>query len=188
MIQIPFHFFRRLSNEKANSVCWNLGTSRIYWYFRVASIIWSNLNSQEKKFKLHKTEPEKMLNAFDIGYFDAYILLWCLAECHASKSWWKGLCVHLTACASDIITLPCLHVTILKQIVSSKKSSNLTYRFSWSHSKKVCHHGAEARCKTRLGNEAKFKLCKTDDIITLLPVPAGDVQQISLNVIETLSW
>ena len=121
MIQIPFHFFRRLSNEKANSVCWNLGTSRIYWYFRVASIIWSNLNSQEKKFKLHKTEPEKMLNAFDIGYFDAYILLWCLAECHASKSWWKGLCVHLTACASDIITLPCLHVTILKQSVNSQK-------------------------------------------------------------------
>ena len=51
-----------------------------------------------------------------------------------------------------------------------------TYSFEASHGKEVCHHGAEARSEARLGNEAKFEFCQTNDIISLLPVPAGDVQ------------
>ena len=51
------------------------------------------------------------------------------------------------------------------------------------HSKEVCHHGAESRSKTGLCDESKLELCKADHVVPLLPVPAGDVQQVGLVVV-----
>ena len=51
------------------------------------------------------------------------------------------------------------------------------------HSEEVGHHGAEARGKAGLGDEAQLELGQTDDVVTLLPVPAGDVQQVGLEYI-----
>ena len=58
-----------------------------------------------------------------------------------------------------------------------------TYRFEWAHSKEVCHHGAEPWRKTGLCDEAELELCETDDVVALLPVPAGDVEQVGLVVV-----
>ena len=51
------------------------------------------------------------------------------------------------------------------------------------HHKEVCHHGAEPWRKTGLCDEAELELCETDDVVALLPVPAGDVEQVGLNMI-----
>ena len=48
------------------------------------------------------------------------------------------------------------------------------------HHKEVCHHGAEPWRKTGLRDEPEFELCETDDVVALLPVPAGDVEQVGL--------
>ena len=48
------------------------------------------------------------------------------------------------------------------------------------HCKQICHHSAEARSQTWLSNEAKLEFCQTDDIITLLPIPAGNVEKVGL--------
>ena len=58
-----------------------------------------------------------------------------------------------------------------------------SYRFTGAHSKEVCHHGAEAWGKTGLCDEAELELCETDDVVALLPVPAGDVEQVGLVVV-----
>ena len=58
-----------------------------------------------------------------------------------------------------------------------------THRFSGTHSKEVCHHGAESRSKTGLGDESEFELGEADHVVPLLPVPAGDVQQVGLVVV-----
>ena len=62
-------------------------------------------------------------------------------------------------------------------------SWNSTYCFEGAHSKEVCHHGAESRSKTGLCDESKFELCEADHVVPLLPVPAGDVQQVGLVVV-----
>ena len=49
------------------------------------------------------------------------------------------------------------------------------------HGKQVGHHGAEPGGEAGLGNEAKLELRQADDVITLLPVPARDVQKIRLS-------
>ena len=51
------------------------------------------------------------------------------------------------------------------------------------HHEEVCHHGAESRCKTGLGDESEFELGEADHVVPLLPVPAGDVQQVGLVVV-----
>ena len=48
------------------------------------------------------------------------------------------------------------------------------------HSEQVGHHGAEPGGQAGLGDEAKLELGQTDDIIPLLPVPAGDIEQVGL--------
>ena len=53
-----------------------------------------------------------------------------------------------------------------------------------SHGKQVCHHGAEPGGEAGLGNEAELELRQADHVITLLPVPARDVQKIRLKHIE----
>ena len=58
-----------------------------------------------------------------------------------------------------------------------------THRFSRPHGKEVRHHGAESRSKTGLCDESKFELCEADHVVPLLPVPAGDVQQVGLVVV-----
>ena len=68
----------------------------------------------------------------------------------------------------QVIILPCCHVRAGDE---------------GAHSKEVCHHGAESRSKTGLGDESKFELCEADHVVPLLPVPAGDVQQVGLVVV-----
>lgn len=48
------------------------------------------------------------------------------------------------------------------------------------HGEKVGQHGGEALSQAALGDEAKFQLCKANGVISLLPVPARDVQKMSL--------
>ena len=52
-----------------------------------------------------------------------------------------------------------------------------------SHGEEVCHHGAESRGEAGLGDEAELELGQADDVVALLPVPAGDVQQVGLVVV-----
>ena len=51
------------------------------------------------------------------------------------------------------------------------------------HHEEVCHHGAEPWGKTGLCDEPELELCETDDVVALLPVPAGDVEQVGLVVV-----
>ena len=51
------------------------------------------------------------------------------------------------------------------------------------HHEKICHHGAESGSKTGLCDEAKLELCQADHVVPLLPVPAGDVEQVGLVVV-----
>ena len=55
-----------------------------------------------------------------------------------------------------------------------------TYCFEGHHGEEVCHHGAESRGEAGLGDEAELELGQADDVVALLPVPAGDVQQVGL--------
>ena len=56
-----------------------------------------------------------------------------------------------------------------------------THGFEAPHGEEVCHHGAEAGGKAGLGDEAKLELGQADHVVTLLPVPRGDVQQVRLH-------
>ena len=58
------------------------------------------------------------------------------------------------------------------------------YRVEAPHGEQVCHHGAEPGGEAGLGNEAELELRQADDVITLLPVPAGDIQKIRLGCNE----
>ena len=58
-----------------------------------------------------------------------------------------------------------------------------TYCFEGPHGEEVGHHGAEARGEAGLGDEAQLELGQTDDVVSLLPVPAGDVEQVGLVVV-----
>ena len=66
----------------------------------------------------------------------------------------------------DIFILPLLHVVA---------------GLAWPHGEQVGHHGAEPGGEAGLGDEAELELRQADDVITLLPVPARDVQQIRLS-------
>ena len=61
-----------------------------------------------------------------------------------------------------------------------KTSSQNTHGFEAPHGEQVCHHGAEPGGEAGLGDEAELELRQADDVITLLPVPARDVQEIRL--------
>ena len=80
----------------------------------------------------------------------------------------EGLGVHLTASALNVFVLPHCHVVT---------------RLSGPHGEEVCHHGTEARGEARLGDEAELELRQADDVVPLLPVPAGDVEQVGLVVV-----
>ena len=54
------------------------------------------------------------------------------------------------------------------------------YRFVWTHGEQISHQSGEARSQTALSNEAKLKLGYTHCIISPLPVPARNVQKVSL--------
>ena len=56
-----------------------------------------------------------------------------------------------------------------------------THSFEAPHGEEVCHHGAEAGGEAGLGDEAKLELGQADHVVTLLPVPRGDVQQVRLH-------
>ena len=55
-----------------------------------------------------------------------------------------------------------------------------THSFEAPHGEEVCHHGAEAGGEAGLGDEAELELRQADHVVTLLPVPARDVQKIRL--------
>lgn len=55
-----------------------------------------------------------------------------------------------------------------------------THGLVGSHGKEVGHHGREAGGKTGLCDETQFELGKADNVITALPVPGGDVEQVGL--------
>ena len=66
-----------------------------------------------------------------------------------------------------------------------------TDRMKGPHGEEVGHHGAEARGEAGLGDEAQLELGQTDDVVSLLPVPAGDVEQVGLqcsNIITVTSF
>ena len=65
-----------------------------------------------------------------------------------------------------------------------KTSSQNTHGFEAPHGEQVCHHGAEPGGEAGLGDEAELELRQADHVITLLPVPARDVQKIRLESIE----
>lgn len=48
------------------------------------------------------------------------------------------------------------------------------------HRKKVGQHGGEALSQAALSDEAQLKLRKANSVISLLPVPARDVQKVGL--------
>jgi hypothetical protein len=54
------------------------------------------------------------------------------------------------------------------------------YRFKASHGEEVGHHGAEARRETGLSDETELKFGQANDVIATLPVPTGNVQEVSL--------
>ena len=58
-----------------------------------------------------------------------------------------------------------------------------TDRMKGPHGEEVGHHGAEARGEAGLGDEAQLELGQTDDVVPLLPIPAGDVEQVGLEYI-----
>ena len=64
-----------------------------------------------------------------------------------------------------------------------KVTLQFPYRVEAPHGEQVCHHGAEPGGEAGLGDEAKLELRQADHVITLLPVPAGDVQQVGLVVV-----
>ena len=60
------------------------------------------------------------------------------------------------------------------------KTEMKIYHFEAPHGEEVGHHGAEAGGEAGLGDEAKLELGQADHVVTLLPVPRGDVQQVRL--------
>ena len=70
-----------------------------------------------------------------------------------------------------------------RQQTHSQEIQKSFYRVPGPHGEEVCHHGAESGSKTGLCDEAKLELCQADHVVPLLPVPAGDVEQVGLVVV-----
>ena len=95
-----------------------------------------------------------------------------MVESHSHEGWRQDLCVHLTAGALEIVPLPDLHVAV---------------GVAGPHREQVGHQGGESRGQAGLGDEAELELRQADHVITLLPVPARDVQKISLVMLKVRS-
>ena len=74
--------------------------------------------------------------------------------------------------------LPCQDSAI--SYFTTTTTTTFCYHLETPHSKQVSHHSTESWGHTRLGNESQLELCQADNIITLLPVPARNVQQVGL--------
>lgn len=68
---------------------------------------------------------------------------------------------------------------------STEAGSRNSYLDEGPHGEKVGQHCGEPLSQAALGNEAKLQLCQTNGIISLLPGPAGDVEQVSLQTGHT---
>ena len=77
----------------------------------------------------------------------------------------------MSSCPFPIIYIPCDQHTVL------------AHHFEGPHGEEVGHHGAEPGGEAGLGDEAQLELGQTDDVVSLLPVPAGDVEQVGLVVV-----
>ena len=73
-----------------------------------------------------------------------------------------------------LLTLLTLHILVLplRHVITGLPGP---------HGEEVSHHGAEAGGEAGLGDEAKLELGQADHVVTLLPVPRGDVQQVRLH-------
>lgn len=57
----------------------------------------------------------------------------------------------------------------------SKHKTGWRYLDVWPHGEEIGEHSGQALCQATLGYEASLQLSQADRIITLLPVPAGNV-------------
>ena len=105
-------------------------------------------------------------------------LLWSLGEGHPCEGRWEGLSVHLTASTlrRDSQVSASLWGSETDLDVLILPDGHVVTGLPGPHGEEVCHHGAESRGETGLGDEAQLELGQTDDVVSLLPVPAGDVQ------------
>ena len=55
-----------------------------------------------------------------------------------------------------------------------------SYRFVGSHGEEIRDEGGKSRREATLGDEAELEFGKTNGIVTSLPVPTGNIQQVSL--------
>ena len=55
-----------------------------------------------------------------------------------------------------------------------------TYGFIGAHGEEVCHEGGEARSEAALRHKAQLQLSQTHGVIASLPVPARNIQKVSL--------
>lgn len=54
------------------------------------------------------------------------------------------------------------------------------YLYKRAHREKVCKHGGQTLCQATLSYETQLQLSQTYGIISFFPIPARDVQQMSL--------
>ena len=60
----------------------------------------------------------------------------------------------------------------------------MTDRFVGAHGEEVSHERREARSKAALCDEAELQLSQANCVVTTLPVPARDVQQVRLQTVH----
>lgn len=61
-----------------------------------------------------------------------------------------------------------------------EKSQKTTYGLERSHGEQVGHHSGETRCQATLRDESQLEFGQANDVVTTLPIPTGDVQQVGL--------
>ena len=60
------------------------------------------------------------------------------------------------------------------------KYTACTYGFIGAHGEEVCHEGGEAGSEAALRHKAQLQLSQTHGVIASLPVPARNIQKVSL--------
>ena len=63
---------------------------------------------------------------------------------------------------------------------AQRQEPTSSYLDEGPHGEKVGQHGGEPLSKAALGNEAELQLCQANGVVSLLPRPAGDVEEVSL--------
>lgn len=74
---------------------------------------------------------------------------------------------------------------LLTNPASTEAGTHSSYLDEGPHGEKVGQHGGEPLSQAALSNEAELQLRQTNGIVSLLPGPAGDVEQVSLQREDT---